>query len=644
MQLSPLQSRLAASVIASCLLIALYFTLFSPHFALAIELKETYPVLLDELDIDYPPDLGARSPLDPTYEPEFSPFDRGIIGRAPAGVTALTNNEAMPMNVVPGTTQLFTFTVRPGSGRRDQESKVELRSEGNATRGQSAGAEAVEGTIPDEEQQKLERRQTQKTLYISANTCEQPEAIEPSKTSLDPPQLTMFVSTSSSNQSPGPLAKSGEQVRVEFVEGAAMYNFTTIGDVYIGVYAPNISKAFDGAYNFKIAASTDAFFDTYDMQEDADLIWVDSDAQGALLITHNLTESTDPVLEAQIMGTQPYVMFAQNKNDRSVNGLKFSYCGLQNYAQIAATKNGQFTSMVSTGMTKRGPGHLPKQQFYFSGLNSSANYIGILAQDGNASVSGNGLVGGGGHVFRAMNFSTKSDHGNCAIVLNLKFCDQVAYSVPSNPNFGNATKLAQFYDDYAASMYDNFNKSLAQIACEAPSTQRYSLARNCSDCAVAYKDWLCSVTIPRCEDFSNDAAYLQPRAMAQSFPDGERLDEVTIAKYPATAATNSSRNPLIDSVVQPGPYKEVLPCEDLCYNLVQSCPSAMGFSCPRPGDIGFQASYGHRKQAGEGTNGELTCNYPGSAHVFSAARRVGVEWGSMSVAVAAVIAVGFFLL
>lgn len=67
----------------------------------------------------------------------------------------------------------------------------------------------------------------------------------------------------------------------------------------------------------------------------------------------------------------------------------------------------------------------------------------------------------------------------------------------------------------------------------------------------------------------------------------------------------------------PGPYKEVLPCEDLCYNLTQSCPSALGFTCPRPGMTGFEQSYGLRGAQDE--NGEIYCNYPGSAHYISSA-------------------------
>lgn len=199
--------------------------------------------------------------------------------------------------------------------------------------------------------------------------------------------------------------------------------------------------------------------------------------------------------------------------------------------------------------------------------------------------------------------------------------------MPSNPNFGNSTQLAQFYDRYASAMYANFNKSLAQIACEAPSHQRYSLARNCTDCESAYKDWLCSVTIPRCEDFSNEAPHLQPRAISQPFPDGETLDAATLARLPNTTRYNSSRNPLIDQVIRPGPYKELLPCDHLCYQLVQSCPAALGFGCPLPGGIGFDGNYAeHDPSKG------LTCNFPGSAHFPSAGGRARADWVLLLVA------------
>ncbi|KAH8888860.1 hypothetical protein GQ53DRAFT_748774 [Thozetella sp. PMI_491] len=620
MQLSPLQSRLAASAVASCLLVLLYFALFSPQLALAAELKEAFPIILDDADFVGP--LPARSPLDPSYEPDFALFDRSIIGRAPAGVTTLQPNVPSSMNVVPGTTQYFMF---PAASLSTREGALDLRAE-------------HPGPVADglQERDGLAKR-ANRTVFVSANTCLQPQAIDPTKTTMDPPQLTMYVSTSPFNQAPNPMGDRSKQTWVEFTEGAAMFNTTTSSDLYFGIYAPNVSTVFTSTtYNFQVAASADNWYHSFNVQADADLIWVDSDSQGALLITHNLTDSTDPAMSAKIMQTQPYVMFAQNVNDRSINGLRYSYCGLANYAQIAAIKNGKFTSMVKSTMTRRGQGNMPKQQFYFSGLNTSSSYLGILASPGNSSTAGKraeGAVGGGGHVFRATNFTTKSDHGNCNIITDLQFCTEVTYAVPSNPSFsGNTTALAKIYDDYAASVYDTFtNKVMAQIPCEAPSSQRYSLARTCDDCKTAYKNWLCSVVIPKCEDFNNQATYLQPRAINQSFPNGDKLSDADASAFPQTNAFLASRNPLIDEKIAPGPYKEVLPCEDLCYTLVQSCPAKLSFSCPQPGDPGFNTSYGVRTS--EDANGEITCNYPGSMHLFSAGGRNAVPWVLVSLTV-----------
>lgn len=212
-------------------------------------------------------------------------------------------------------------------------------------------------------------------------------------------------------------------------------------------------------------------------------------------------------------------------------------------------------------------------------------------------------------------------------MFNLTFCDQVAYAVPgNNQTFPNTTVLGTFYDDYARSLYDGFNKSMQVIPCEAPATQQFSLVRNCSTCALAYKDWLCSVTIPRCEDFSNPAKYLQPRGINTTFPDGSAPAPDQLGPYNGSRTKLSflaSRNPLIDEIVKPGPYKEVLPCEELCYDLVQSCPASMGFTCPRPWNIGFNTSYGTHTGSSDGT---VTCNYPGSFHFYSGAGGLAVPW------------------
>lgn len=152
-------------------------------------------------------------------------------------------------------------------------------------------------------------------------------------------------------------------------------------------------------------------------------------------------------------------------------------------------------------------------------------------------------------------------------------------------------------------MYKNFSYSLDQIQCDAPDETRFSLAVGCDDCADAYKQWLCAVTIPRCSDFSSTEKFLRTRSAGQSFINGSSLDDQDPLRR--NPITNQSRNSLIDSRIKPGPYKEVLPCQDVCYNLVKSCPAALGFSCPD--GKWLNASYGVRSDDAN----LITCNYPG---------------------------------
>jgi len=167
--------------------------------------------------------------------------------------------------------------------------------------------------------------------------------------------------------------------------------------------------------------------------------------------------------------------------------------------------------------------------------------------------------------------------------------------------------LANFYDNYAKTMYDNFQKVLMQIPCEADSDARYSLARTCADCDRAYKQWLCMVAIPRCEDISSDNPFAIIRAANFAFPNGTTLptDEIQRLADALGPAVTMSRNSITDEQVRPGPYKEVLPCEDLCYQLVQSCPSSMQFNCPLRNNPFFNSSYGVFRG-----DGVPSCNKP----------------------------------
>lgn len=78
---------------------------------------------------------------------------------------------------------------------------------------------------------------------------------------------------------------------------------------------------------------------------------------------------------------------------------------------------------------------------------------------------------------------------------------------------------------------------------------------------------------------------------------------------------------MIDQVIKPGPYKELLPCQELCYDLVQACPTALGFQCPKvQGYAGgvLKDSYGTYDPAKVSPNDFVTCNF------------LGVDWPSLS--------------
>lgn len=171
-------------------------------------------------------------------------------------------------------------------------------------------------------------------------------------------------------------------------------------------------------------------------------------------------------------------------------------------------------------------------------------------------------------------------------------------------------------------MYQNFSKSIQQIPCNTTATAQYSLAKNCTDCAAAYKAWLCAVTIPRCADFSSPLnGWLQSHSVWQNFYNGtssfSAVNNPSLIDSQITNASwlKSSRRQRIDDIIQPGPWKEVLPCQNLCYNLVQSCPAALGFACPR--GKGLENSYGSLRS---GSN--ITCNFPGMLWPSSKARPI----------------------
>ena len=653
-KLSQLQTRFAVSFGTTLVLILIYLSISRPSFAYAAELD--FRILPDH-NHPVPPDLFRDAAfgyedVDPIEDLERVAFEsagifsgqhhetqeqktegyedrerheKGAIKensnelrkRAPDGVSALANNAPQNMNIELGATQNWMFAQEEIEGPHG-EPGVGFPSDASTT-----GNMSDDGPFRRE----LRKRQSGTPVWITINVCLQP--VSNTSTDVIPPQLQLFYSNSADIEKPGATSEgvTGFQVKVEGGYGIVQLNATD--DIYIGISAPNATN-FTGVWNYEIGASNDAPYHFWSNK--TDLLFVDGDNHAALLVTPDLTDAaSNSTIYQQWMAMQaPYGVFAHDQRNTSILGVSRSYCGLLNNAKISANIPGITNNNVGT-MTSRGLGGAPKEQFYVGALNASSSYWGFLAMTGNSTTTGAGVVGGGGRVWSNMTFSTKASD-NCALMYNLTFCSEVAYAVPSNPDkfspLDGLPNLAATYDSYAAQMYQYFNYSLQQIPCNTTASAQYSLARNCDDCARAYKQWLCAVTIPRCEDWGNDAPYLAQRNMAQNFPNGSTPSWISSPDSTQqvllnAVQSNSSRNSrIIDDAIQPGPYKEVLPCIDLCYDLVQSCPAALGFGCPQRR---YQnVSYGVRDR----DPGILSCSYLGAAYYLSGGvRDVGFPTG-----------------
>ncbi|KAF2491742.1 hypothetical protein BU16DRAFT_584942 [Lophium mytilinum] len=627
-KLTPLQSRLAASLIASAILVLVYIFLTPNHFAYAAELDSILQEdhnhhrlharapadLLDDLD-DYDDAEG--------YEAEFMGVSRSITGRVAAFSDALTNNVVNKMDLDPGLTHNYVFAKAEVLGNHTDKgvgypSVLQLQRRSVNLDGTESlmldQEDRGDGELLDEEEtEDIHKRQDEgPAVYISVNACRQPS---PNGTvSGSPPHLTMYISKT--NKAPGRNSqKDLVTPPIPFQGGFANYTLNSTGDVYIGISAPDLPKNYAGNWHFEIAASIDGLYQQY---HDSEFLFsVDTDSGSALFITHNLTPNdTMPDVDSEWVKFGPlFTMYAFPQDYRPIKGLEQSFCAIRESFDAASLP-------VSTGMTQRMTPALnqpplnqkltnqTKQQFHIDGLNASSTYTAYLAMVGNGTTEGpdvpdGKVVGGGGQIWKAITFNTKTD-GNCQVIYNLTFCSDVAYAVPANPSKFNAIGLASLYDTQAQSYYDNFTKSIAQVACDTTDTARYSLAKTCDDCAQDYKNWLCAVQIPRCEDFSSSPAltYLQPRNIGQDFINGTEPNANATAEK--RMSFTQSRNPLIDSVIKPGPYKELLPCEDLCYSIVQSCPANLGFSCPSGKNL--EAGYGKRDPSEQ----NMTCSYLGA--------------------------------
>ncbi len=362
-KLTPLQSRLAATLVASAILVILFFSLTSPQFAYAAELDprippdHNHPIGLDLCGTMMEGKEGEGDTLD--WEPHRLSIREDFVKRAPSGVAALSNNDPQNMNIDAGQTQNWVFSKEVIAGPS----------------GEIGPGLPSEDSIDDEAAQtrsELRKRQDVKKVRITLNTCMQP-ALNTSASSADadgrsPPQLQLWVSQSSSLTNPGPGTQDNpDQQNLDFNGGFAMFEADTAENVYVGVSAPN-TTSWTGIWNYEIAASIDAPFHAID-DNWANLFFVDGDSHAALLVTNDTTQrnSTSEIYSQWMTIPPPYGVFAHNQNDTTVLGVRNSFCGLKNQAQIMANIQGAKNQNVA-GMVNRGLGSKPKEQFYITDL------------------------------------------------------------------------------------------------------------------------------------------------------------------------------------------------------------------------------------------------------------------------------------
>jgi calcium channel MID1 len=503
------------------------------------------------------------------YKPIFHALKEVWYGKHHGGPTYLSNNHPSRKSIQPGASDHFIFPLDELLLPRTLEIPViPVRS-----------SEAIEvGEAPS-----LELRKRDSGLYrvhLTLSVCRQPSP----KWITDgpPPGLDLHISSARQSEKKTESADS-ENRKLSTDEGFTYFVDEFSEDMRLLVHAPQLN-GYDGHYSYEITASIDHPYTFYN--DFHSLRHVDSDHTAGMFTTTPLADSRSAdsdTIERWMQTGSPFTLFIHNRDDPQILGLRKSYCGLAENAELLADGPG-----VETGMTTLG-GHTVQQQFYMPGLDRGASYHAILGLPSNFSKRGAGTPTGGGMVWRSLEFRANSDD-SCQIVSNLTFCNKVNYAAPAPANGStNGTQLGQVYDEFASQVYQNFSFSLQQIACNTDPSSQYSLATNCSNCDAAYRAWICAVTIPRCADPGANATGLIPRN-----------------------ASSPGRNQFLNDQIQPGPYSELPPCGSLCFGLVQHCPYSLGFACPYPNTWYYNQSYGYQ---GEDLS-VLNCNPYGDPTPF----------------------------
>ena len=328
------------------------------------------------------------------YEPSFPGLARTIIGRQDdTTATDLKNNAPGKSSISPGQTQYWRFPSSELHGPGSNESPL---------------VPSARQTFDDKERvqgrSELKRQAREPWLHITLSVCSQPV---PSSAEVDqpPPQPKLLISWKNPKPGTGPSADTSV---APVMEGFGRYDNQMSGDLFIAVEALS-ATGYSGSYTYELAGSIDTPYADY--QDATFLHALDSDSGAGLFVTSSLTDPGDAEALGVWEGIGPrFSIFAHNINDTQFSGIRRSYCGLRNNAQIGGglgALDSSQSSGVETGIETFGGG-AAKQLFYVGSMNKSSTYHAILGLESNYSVPGSGHPGGGGTVWRYINMTTKT--------------------------------------------------------------------------------------------------------------------------------------------------------------------------------------------------------------------------------------------
>lgn len=440
------QSRLLPFAVAGYILVAISHVAYATEAPDASRVPAAGQPILDAPSIVIAPSQeDGRSDGDGGYAPDFEYFDRSILGRqeAPEGQQVLENNKKNEQDIIPQQSKFYVFKRGQNRLRRTDTTDsgaLEARETANVS-GEPEAEDIREGqSTTTEGDADVEKRQAGNRIWISANTCQQPNPpANGTAATKNHPQLALYVSTSPNNQKPGIDSIDGlatPPTGVIFDKGFANFSLQANSDIYIGVSAPALEPGWFGSWHYEIAVSTDGPYHSYD-GNDPFLFMIDTDSDSALFITYNLstpgTNDTDKWKE-----NNPFRMFAfESDGVTAVTGIERSLCALRNVSEST-----NVTSEIS--ITNKFGGALPKSQFHLQGLKAGKKYNGFLTVQGGQDVlqlPGGRTVRGGGMVFRQFEYSTKQGTKRLRVAKNTQ-SDLIQQTTPAR-SFSTSTSATQ---------------------------------------------------------------------------------------------------------------------------------------------------------------------------------------------------------